>query len=395
MSTIVRAADAAQFLSLLPQLVGCRPARSLVVVPMSGARSLGALRVDLPPSGVADATDAVAATAIGMACRIPPVDGVVVVTYTDAALADSPTPHRELVEAVASRAEACGLTVRDALIVAADGWGSYLDDAPARPLSEVEGEPAPIGDQVSGARLPEPAPARRRAVAQALRSLESALSAVCGIPPKPATRGRAGVGPEPRIDPAALQAACRLDDLPSFFEEVLGSSRAAATTAADARPESVDAAALAPIDAAALAPMDAAALGWCLERPSLRDVAIVQWASDLSGGDEALEAQRRWEDGAEYPTDLASVLWGEGPKPDAGRLERALELVREVAALLPKRRRAGALAVCAWLSWALGRSSHADRYAEHALHLDRTQGLADIVRSFVAAAHLPDWAFTP
>lgn len=141
------------------------------------------------------------------------------------------------------------------------------------------------------------------------------------------------------------------------------------------------------------APMRTAMLGWCLARPSLRDVALVQWATDVAGGDLAMEAQRRWEDGAEYPADLASVMWGEGPRPDAERLERALALVREVAALVPKTQRPGPLALCAWISWALGRSSHADRYAAMALAIDRRHGLADIVRSFVRAGHLPEWAF--
>ena len=75
------------------------------------------------------------------------------------------------------------------------------------------------------------------------------------------------------------------------------------------------------------------------------------------------------------------------------RLQRALALVREVAALVPKAHRPGPLALCGWLSWALGRSSHADRYAAMALAIDRRHGLADIVRSFVRAGHLPDWAF--
>ena len=37
-------------------------------------------------------------------------------------------------------------------------------------------------------------------------------------------------------------------------------------------------------------------LGWCLNRPGLRDIALVQWATDQSGGDIASDAQRRWED---------------------------------------------------------------------------------------------------
>ena len=106
-----------------------------------------------------------------------------------------------------------------------------------------------------------------------------------------------------------------------------------------------------------------------------------------------MEAQRRWEDGELYPSDLAEVMWGDGPRPDATRLDAALRLARNVAALMPKKRRAGALAVCGWIAWARGRSTHADAYVRQALHADPRHGLAEIVGSFVAAGHLPDWAF--
>lgn len=377
MPTIVRAADAAQFLSLVPRLLGFVPARSLVVVPMCRGRSLGAMRVDLPSAPTpGPASDAVAATVVGLACRIADADGAMVVVYTDAAVTGI-LPHRALVESLSDRAEACGLPIADALVVGANGWGSYLDrDLPpgGHPLTNLVAHDAPdslpappTGDQASGAALPKPDDAARAAVAQAARALDAALAAICGIAPSAA----AGRAPAPRIDPAALEAACELDDLPALFEQVLD------------------------WDPARLAAMRAAMIGWCLGRPALRDVALVQWASDQAGGDVAMDAQRKWEDGAEYPSDLASVMWGEGRRPDPQRLEGALELARVVAALLPKARRAGALAVCGWLAWALGRSTHADRYAAQALRIERRHGLAEIVRSFVAAGHLPDWAFRP
>lgn len=377
MPTIVRAADAAQFLSLVPHLLGFVPARSLVVVPMCRGRSLGAMRVDLPSAPTpGPASDAVAATVVGLACRIADADGAMVVVYTDAAVTGI-LPHRALVESLSDRAEACGLPIADALVVGANGWGSYLDrDLPpgGHPLTNLVAHDAPdslpappTGDQASGAALPKPDDAARAAVAQAARALDAALAAICGIAPSAA----AGRAPAPRIDPAALEAACELDDLPALFEQVLD------------------------WDPARLAAMRAAMIGWCLGRPALRDVALVQWASDQAGGDVAMDAQRKWEDGAEYPSDLASVMWGEGRRPDPQRLEGALELARVVAALLPKARRAGALAVCGWLAWALGRSTHADRYAAQALRIERRHGLAEIVRSFVAAGHLPDWAFRP
>ncbi|HBU43000.1 MAG TPA: hypothetical protein DEB57_09045, partial [Microbacterium sp.] len=100
-----------------------------------------------------------------------------------------------------------------------------------------------------------------------------------------------------------------------------------------------------------------------------------------------------WEDGAEYPSEIAMRLWGEGPRPSPERLGRALLLARHIASAVPASRRPGPLAVAAWFSWALGRSTHADLFAQQATAIEPEHGLAEIVRSFVGAGHLPDWAF--
>ncbi|MCT9819199.1 DUF4192 domain-containing protein [Microbacterium sp. W1N] len=366
MTTVVKAAGAAEFLALVPRLLGYTAVRSAVLVPTARGRSLGAMRLDLPPDDPA-MIDMFASTAVGFVCRVPDVDAFVVVVYTDEPIGDA-LPFAPLVAALRLRAAASGLTIVDALVVAGDGWGSHDDpDLPphGRPLAEIvtrmpSGQAALPADQASGAALPPHSAAERRRVGAAMRSLRTSLEVLCGIPGGPHTE---------RVDPAALEAACALDDLPRLIERAL---------------------AWAPDD---LPAMDAALIGWCLARPSLRDVALVQWAGDIVDGEDALDAQRRWEDGEEYPADLAAVMWGEGRRPDPERLGRALELSRHVAALLSVRQRPGPLAVCAWLSWALGRSTHAERYAQLAQEIDPEHGLADIIRSFVAAGHLPDWAF--
>ena len=46
MTITVKAASAAQFLALVPRMLGYRPARSLVLIPFAGSRSLGAMRID-------------------------------------------------------------------------------------------------------------------------------------------------------------------------------------------------------------------------------------------------------------------------------------------------------------------------------------------------------------
>lgn len=379
MTTIVKAADAAQFLSLVPRMLGYAPRRSLVLVPFCGSRSLGAMRVDLPGE-TADA-DAAAATFIGMVCRIPSADAVAAVVYTDALFVHGEIPEEAVVRGVLRRADACGLRVTDALCVAADAWGSYLDTAlptGGRPLDVLGAPPPgaadlpePTGDQRSGAELPAADLAEKERVARALTALGAAIELLCGTDAAAGVRPAASPLPDDahRIDPAALAAVCDLDDLPTLFEHALG------------------------WDPAALTAYRTALLTWCFARPALRDIALVQWCGDLEDGDEALTAQLRWEAGEEYPAHLAMHMWGEGARPDPERLEKALELARRAAAAAPADCRAGALATCAWLLWALGRSTHAEHYAERACDLEPEHGLAEIVRSFVLAGHLPDWAF--
>ncbi|MFV0374425.1 DUF4192 family protein, partial [Microbacterium sp.] len=114
MTPVVKAADAAQFLSLIPRMLGYTPTRSVVVVPMHDGRSLGGLRVDLPPDDDADAASSVASTVIGMVCRIDAADAVTVAIYGDAS-ARVALPYRPLAEANAARADACGLGLVDAV----------------------------------------------------------------------------------------------------------------------------------------------------------------------------------------------------------------------------------------------------------------------------------------
>lgn len=411
MTTIIKAAGAAQFLSLVPHLLGFTPTRSLVLVPFSGARSLGAMRFDLPDDADHETVDRIAATCVGMVCRVADAEALTIVVYTDATIGDE-LPHGELVRALTSRADACGLRVGDALCVAAAAWGSYVDpelppggrllDAVGSVPSEVaEAMPLAEGDQTSGAELPSITDEAVVATARALDALRTAVAAVCGGDRAPddtegsgrtadpgathvgaakQARARAvggardttdagDAGRRTPIDPLALDALRRLDDIPETLEAALGWR------------------------SASLAPFDAAVLAWILSQPALRDVALVQWCGDLDDGDEALNAQLRWENGQAYPDDIAMRMWGDGERPDADRLVTALDLVRHVAALAPERDRPGPLAVCAWLSWALGRSTHAARYAAQARDIDPEHGLAEIVLSFADIGHLPEWAF--
>ncbi|MFT4305642.1 MAG: lipopolysaccharide biosynthesis protein, partial [Microbacterium sp.] len=229
-------------------------------------------------------------------------------------------------------------------------------------------------DQRSGASLRRAAKPERERAAAALRELERAMRALAGGPSK-------GADASARIHPTALAATTLLDDLPEFFDGL--ARRAGSVVAVDVGAD----------DRARHDAFARAALIWCLRRPALRDIGLATWLDGPAAGDAALEAQLRWEGGQPYCERIGRRMSGEGPQPDAERLQAALEACREAASVAPKSARAGALSACAWLSWALGRMTHAEVYARHAVGIEPGHGMGGIVLGMVGAGHLPDWAF--
>ena len=350
MTTVLPAPSPAQFLALLPHLAGCMPRESLVLVPFRGTRSLGVLRLDLPPD---DALAEYAATAIGMICRVREADALAIVVYTDAPYrVGDEIARRALADRVRDRADDCGLRVLAAHLVAADGWGTYGEDCSPRPLHEIAPPaldgPAIAADQRSGARLPRLGKAARQRVAAAIAELAPLIT-------------ERGVGD--------TSGRTSLAFLTGVFEDALA------------------------WDPDDLNPAEAAVLTLTLGTPVLRDVALTQWSADLASGRRTLVWQLRWQRGDRSVPDEPIRLAGEGPRPDPDRLRRALELARMVAAGAPRPYRAGALASAGWLSWALGNSTHAGWYVERALTRDPDHGLAGLLRQMLDAAHLPGWAF--
>lgn len=362
MTPIIHATSPAEFLTVVPRLLGFLPQRSVVLVPFRRGRSRGALRLDLPPND--DRADEIAATMIGLVCRVPEADGCAIVVY-----GDTDAPARALIAGVERRAEACGVRIVEALWVTGGRWGSYATaETGTVPTSAqlppgIEQTAPPEADQFSGAELVTLDAGRSAAVEAACESLDHAVRALALTDPEN-TAARV-----PRLDPRGFAAVCLLDDLPAFVERLLSA------------------------DPATLDPFEIAVAAWTLGRPSLRDIALICWVDGIDAGDEAAQAQARWEDGDQYPSEIAMRLWGEGPRPSPERLGRALALSRHIASAVPSSWRPGPLAVCAWFSWALGRSTHADLFARQASELEPEHGLAEIVRSFVGAGHLPDWAF--
>ncbi len=364
MTTLLHATGSAEMLAIVPSLAGFTPRDSIVLLPFHDSRSYGALRIDLPSPDI-DVGE-FAAGSVALAARVEGIQGLAVVVYAEAGDDGSPLPREDLVAAIVAAASAQGLRIVDALCVTALGWGSYLDRADGlRSLAEIPAPPAipgvadVSGDQDAGADLPRADHAVRERVAHALIDLETALR-----------HERAGTtGADEHENPQALAAALLLDDLPHFFESLMD------------LPENPP-------------PFATAALLWCLDRPGLRDVALLQWATNIETAREALDAQHNFaRRGVAYPARLAEIALGKGPRPAPDRLGIALQIVRTAAARAPKASRPAPLTLAAWFSWALGRSSHASHYLALAREIDPDYSLADIVSTLIDSVILPDWAF--
>ena len=148
------------------------------------------MRFDLPSAAETDEIDRIAATLIGMVCRLPDADAVAAVAYTDDAFADDGMPHRDLIAGLERRADACGIRVSDALSLPPTR-GGRTSTRPARlmaapstssPTSREGAEHLDVaeGDQSAGAELPRVDLAVKERTARALSALEDAVLLLCG-----------------------------------------------------------------------------------------------------------------------------------------------------------------------------------------------------------------------
>ncbi|WP_353827430.1 DUF4192 domain-containing protein [Agromyces sp. SYSU T0242] len=340
MTTTIRADAAHDFLALVPHLLGYHPKRSLVCVAFAGNRSIGALRHDLPPG---ERAESVAVSVLGMVCRVARVDGVVPVVYADAPSGDVHAAHGPLLAAVVRRAEEAGFEVRDALWVAADGWGSLFDDAvppggrrlelirdsPAARAAEREGDAMLAESAAHLVRVPAPDPSRARAMAEALGAVDEAAD-----PHELAERISSGVG-EPAVD-----------ELARFL--------------------------------------------LLAEHPPIRDALMLQVAFGRGVGESALAASG----GGALDEGLADLLLGRTSiGPDVDRVRACLASIVPAIGDAPQGRRSGALCIAGWLAWTLGRGSAAGELVT--LALDETPGhtMAGLLQRFLGTGALPAWAF--
>ncbi|GAA1748500.1 DUF4192 family protein [Agromyces humatus] len=379
MTTIIRAASAHDFLALVPSLAGFRPDRSLVCVAFEGNRTVGVLRHDLP-SRARDRA-ALVSVVVGTLCRMPGVDAVVPVLYTDRTFeSEGGIPERRLAEQLIRRAEQAGFVVRDALCRAADAWGSYLDrETPVsgHPLGMIDANPvteqapdAADALDAPGAGGVLPAPDGR----VALRIAE-ALERFTDAEPGDAVFERLGDD----IDPVEL-----VESLVSGEPARQPALRLAWFLHLAARPAFRD------------GMMLQFAFGPVIGAAAHDDAIATAERADVSGEslDELVRREVAEGEHDEVSELLSRLLLGQSTlRPERARVERALELLRPLIANAPEADRVGPLCIAAWLSWSVGRGSAAGAFLDRAVELDPAHSMAGLLATFMGSGALPEWAF--
>lgn len=155
--TILRAKSSADFLAALPRLTGMRAPESLFVVLFDGARTTGSARIDLPPLRQLKRPGHEIAAWLRQVAEIAlKGDAVAVVVQTDQLLSKQPvsSPHGALTGVLVDVLQTTGVTVRDALVVASDGWASFvgtnfpelhsLDEITSSTLHDPDHEPLTV-----------------------------------------------------------------------------------------------------------------------------------------------------------------------------------------------------------------------------------------------------------
>ncbi|HYI33296.1 MAG TPA: DUF4192 family protein [Glaciibacter sp.] len=404
--TIVKTSQPGEFLALVPELVGFQPENSVAMVAFRGNRTCGALRFTLPePDGSEKVYKRIATTIVGMVCKIPGVDAVVPVVYTEEGFADEDVIPRNLfAQTLIQRCELSGFLVRDAFCVASDGWGSYdtLDTSTGgRPLSDLalpagrqgglDPERTPLGSLTSWADLPEVGLAARERLARVFRRYQ--------------------------------RLAAKADSVPDLFDIVgnLLDPVATAELVPGWNPEALDI-------------PDAAVLLLLVQSAANRDQMMLQFAFGRKVGAEAFELNARYAalqratglsmdeivlremehressvadaDESESATGTATDVQSEADqrisdlmmgmtstRPDPDRIEAAIRVLKAVVSLAPRSTRPAPFCMLAWLSWALGRGSVAGIFIDRALEIDAHYGMARLLDTLLGTGHLPEWAY--
>jgi hypothetical protein len=373
MTVIMKAAGPADLLAMVPTLTRFRPQNSLVVLMFRGKRTCGAIRFDLPATSTPAVLKRLATYVVGTMCKIPAIDGAVPIVYTDERIvAGSTLPRDDYVRVIEKRLHYSGLRVKDLLCVGANGWASYFDpDRPddGHPLAEIadsqilEGVPEEMREiGTLGGTLAEVTEEERAQFAAQLAVLDAFMDSALSTCPEEDD----DVPPE--ISPLA--------DLVQLFEDAIFWTDSE-------------------IDR--WGPL----LMFAIQSPGARDTAMLQWATRKQVGSISLDLHPLPADqgGATALADsprgrfIGDLMLGIGPRPNPGRVDAAIELLRRLTPLLDEPQQLAPLCMLTWLNWALGHGSAAGDYLDRAVAIDPKYGMAEVLGTMLGNGIMAEWAF--
>jgi hypothetical protein len=355
MTSVVKAKNPADLLIALPRILGYTPTNSIVVQTFQSRRTAASLRVDLPPDERSAHPTAVADAIIRLISRVPGIDAVLVLIYTDEEW-DRPDrlPHAAVVESIVTRMASAGLGIVDAMCCSPGAWASYLD---AEHGVIDEQQTSRISTELDAAGAPHD---------------------VVGI-----TQGAqpiASMPPEQRTEVAEAATAITHD---VHERERLWEWPEASTLWSDAIES-------APCD---LPPAAMAALLWSIRDKEVRDCVLMFLAWGADAGDRASVDTQLLRRGVPVPSgSILETFVGDGrTAPDGLRLEGAVRLLRHLVSLAPRPWQLAPLTMLAWFEWARGQGSAAGDYLDEALSIGPGYELARLFEQLMRTGRVPDW----
>lgn len=355
MTSVVKAKNPADLLIALPRILGYTPTNSIVVQTFQSRRTAASLRVDLPPDERSSHPTAVADAIIRLISRVPGIDAVLVLIYTDEEW-DRPDrlPHAAVVESIVTRMASAGLGIVDAMCCSPGAWASYLD---AEHGVIDEQQTSRISTELDAAGAPHD---------------------VVGI-----TQGAQPIAPMPPEQRTEVAEAATAITHDVHERERLWEWPEASTLWSDAIES-------APCD---LPPAAMAALLWSIRDKAVRDCVLMFLAWGADAGDRASVDTQLLQRGVPVPSgSILETFVGDGrTAPDGLRLEGAVRLLRHLVSLAPRPWQLAPLTMLAWFEWARGQGSAAGDYLDEALSIGPGYELARLFEQLMRTGRVPDW----
>jgi hypothetical protein len=374
MQTIIKAADDAALLALMPQVIGLRPRNSIVLLGFLANRTHGALRFDLPAAPAASPAlvyKRFSKALVGTLSKLPGADGVVIAVVTDEAFGQSPVPpHLDFVAELTRYISRSRFALKAVLCQASDGWAPYFDpDVPigGYPLADIIDAdiasqlPPDLPDIFDSAQVPSRVPDAPNDVRSRVISDFSAI----------------------REKVAAARGDARQVFLGDTTTLMVLTERA--LTLSDEEFVHV-----------------AGHFLYLLQINEYSDPMMLQWASDadttvrLWAEAAAVERAQRLDTthfAVPRNLELVDMRNGHGSRPDPERLERAIQFVRRLVSCADDTARLRPLTILAWLHWALGRGSLASVYLAEARTLAAKDPRVEEFEAVLQSGVLPPWLF--